>query len=89
MIGQRPAQDRYGGSREDGLSAKTHMRHIPIKVALPNCYGVCCPCHGVCARYLAVEGADSDDIIATCEVVGISERPLFVPVSVEVGLQPA
>lgn len=47
----------------------------PITDTTPACYGVCCPMHGQCARYAAIETASTVHIIATCEDAG--ERPLF------------
>ena len=46
----------------------------------PACYGVCCPLHGRCARYTAVDGAvGTIKIIGTCATDTNSyARPLFV-----------
>ncbi len=49
----------------------------PITPAQPACFGVCCPVHGRCTRYAAVDGAPASlPIIATCE--RDAERPLFI-----------
>ena len=45
------------------------------------CFGVMCPQHKRCARYHAVEGAGAgQSFIATCDVRGTGERPLFASV---------
>ena len=46
----------------------------------PHCYGVCCPLHGRCARYLAVDGVIGNvETIGTCATGEDSyTRPLFV-----------
>ena len=44
------------------------------------CFGVVCPGHSRCARYLAVDGAIGDrQFIGTCEIEGYF--PLFVDVT--------
>ena len=49
----------------------------PITATDPACFGVCCPQHGRCARYSAIDGLEGDSQpIATCED-GAGERPLF------------
>ena len=46
----------------------------------PACYGVCCPKHGQCVRYEAVEAMTSSQLaIATCETQ-CGARPLFLHV---------
>jgi hypothetical protein len=50
----------------------------PITDTTPACFGVCCPQHGQCARYAAVESAWGADSIATCDDDGTGQRPLFL-----------
>ena len=55
------------------------MNITKITPTTPNCYGVCCPPHGRCDRYHAVDGAvDSPRTIATCLDMVTGERPLFI-----------
>ena len=43
----------------------------------PLCFGVCCPVHGTCARYLGVDACPRDaKFIGTCGAA----RPLFIPI---------
>lgn len=59
------------------------MSIIPITASTPACYGICCPQHGQCARYDALEGSDPVlATIATC-MDGAGERPLFVQLQTE------
>lgn len=48
----------------------------------PACYGICCPKHGQCARYEAVETTSMDHTISTCEDAA-GQRPLFIDVKQE------
>jgi hypothetical protein len=53
------------------------MNISPITEKTPACYGICCPMHGRCERYAAVESTSIDHTIATCDD-GADGRPLFV-----------
>ncbi len=53
------------------------MNITPITDSTPACYGICCPKHGQCARYQAVEAPTTVSVIATC-LDGAGDRPLFV-----------
>jgi hypothetical protein len=53
------------------------MSITPITASAPACYGVCCPQHGHCARYAAVDGMTGAHAIATCDDEGTGARPLF------------
>ena len=57
------------------------MNVIPISESAPACYGICCPTHGLCARYDAVETTSMDHTIPTCEDLG--KYPLFVELKKE------
>ncbi len=53
----------------------------PITPTVPQCFGVCCPQHGECARYAAMDGSVGDHSrISTCDDHGTGDRPLFVAV---------
>lgn len=56
------------------------MSIIQVAPSTPNCYGVMCPKHAQCARYLAVDGATGGPhTIGTChDNGGAVKRPLFV-----------
>jgi hypothetical protein len=40
------------------------------------CFGICCPVHAQCTRYLDVDGATSGEFIGTCLTNG--QRPMFI-----------
>lgn len=54
------------------------MGILPVSDTTPDCFGICCPCHAQCARYLAIEGKDSSERIGTCDGQGDGKRPMFV-----------
>ena len=58
----------------------TLTRIDPKNPAAPACFGVCCPQHGHCARYAAVDGMTGPHAIATCDDEGTGNRPLFVAI---------
>jgi hypothetical protein len=41
------------------------------------CFGVMCPRHGHCVRYLAVDGATFEPVIATCQQAGANTWPMY------------
>lgn len=55
------------------------MTITPKTETIPACYGVCCPDHGECKRYAAVESTLPGHTIGTCDD-GQGGRPLFVPI---------
>lgn len=65
------------------------MKVVPVSDTTPDCFGVCCPCHAQCARYIAMEGKDSQERIATCDEVGNGARPMFVQASAGAGSKAA
>jgi len=56
----------------------------PITPTTPACFGVCCPKHGQCTRYEAVNGPEGANAIATCDDAGGNEWPLFVRIRANV-----
>lgn len=50
-----------------------HIR--PITQQTP-CFGICCPQHGQCQRYAAVDGNDELAVLDTCDP-GDGTRPQF------------
>jgi hypothetical protein len=46
------------------------------------CFGVCCPQHGQCQRYAAVEGHSGHHVMDTCDP-GDGSRPWFKAMSNE------
>lgn len=57
---------------------------IPIAPPRPACFGVMCPLHGECARYLAVNGTQADaKTIGTCHTpIGYPQFQQVAPLTV-------
>jgi hypothetical protein len=53
------------------------MNITTITADRPTCFGVCCPLHGRCARYDAVNDSQENFRIAMCGN-GDGEHPLFI-----------
>ena len=57
------------------------MNIHPITTKAPACFGVCCPDHGKCARYAAVNGAPASlPRIGFCETGEDGARVLFLAI---------
>jgi hypothetical protein len=54
--------------------------HHPIQPAEPACFGVCCPSHGRCERYHAVEKRPCDEAVLETCIDGTGAFPLFLPI---------
>lgn len=54
----------------------------PITRNDPVCFGTVCPKHAQCVRYHRVDGATTEERIASCQDAE-GKRPLFVPVRTE------
>ena len=54
----------------------------PITRNNPVCLGVVCPKHAQCVRYHRVDGATTEERIASCQDAE-GKRPLFIPVRTE------
>ena len=50
----------------------------PVEASEQPCYGMCCPMHGRCARYHAVEGMASHHVAIISCATPDGQRPRFI-----------